>query len=125
MSLFFVVILQKNGRLFFSRPFLISGADGSRTRVRTRKQYAFYMLIFALIFERQQDRSHQLSPYLLKSYQQCTATTDQPRINSTSEPDRLGAMASERCLVSAPCAEIKLIYYTSIKQQERKKFRQL
>ena len=43
-----------------------SGADGIRTRVRTRKQYAFYMLIFALVFEQQQDRSHQLLPYLLK-----------------------------------------------------------
>ena len=101
------------------------GADGIRTRVRTRKQYAFYMLIFALIFERQQDRSHQLSPYLLKSHYQCAVTENQPRNYSTSEPDRLGAMASERCLVSAPCAEIKLIYCTSIKQRERKKFRQL
>lgn len=44
----------------------LGGADGIRTRVRTRKQYAFYMLIFALIFEQQQDRSHQLLPYLLK-----------------------------------------------------------
>ncbi len=111
---------QSSHTLFFR-----CGADGSRTRVRTRKQYAFYMLIFALIFVCQQDRSHQLTPYLLKSHQQCTATTDQPRIYSTSKPDRLGAMASERCLVSAPGAEIKLIYYTSIKQQERKYFRQL
>lgn len=34
------------------------GADGNRTRVRTGKQYAFYMLIFALVFVRRQDRSH-------------------------------------------------------------------
>jgi len=46
-------------------PSFTGGAGGSRTLVRTRKPYAFYMLILAYIFVLQQDPSHQLQPYLL------------------------------------------------------------
>ncbi len=42
-----------------------SGAGGIRTLVQTRKPYAFYMLIFALIFVYRQDQSHQPIPYPL------------------------------------------------------------
>ena len=50
----------KNATAFFS------GANGSRTRVQTRNTCAFYTLILALVFVRQQDPSHQLPAYLLK-----------------------------------------------------------
>ena len=38
---------------FKLQPFVFKfrGAGGSRTRVQTRKQYAFYMLIQDLVFE--------------------------------------------------------------------------
>ena len=44
----------------------VSGGGGNRTLVRTRKPYAFYMLIPAFIFVMQQDPDHQLHPYPLK-----------------------------------------------------------
>ena len=48
------------------------------------------------------------------------------RFICTAGSNRFEATASGRCLVSATVAEIKLsIYYTSIKQRERKNFRQL
>ena len=44
-----------------------------------------------------------------------------PLIQNVSEKE-----LSERCLVSAPCAEIKPVtYYTSVRQRERNYFRQL
>ena len=48
-----------------------------------------------------------------------------PRYNSTAGSESLGKKASGRCLVSAPCAEIKLTYCTSVRQRERSCFRQL
>ncbi len=44
-----------------------SGDGGSRTRVQTRNEYAFYMFISASIFEQEQDRSYQLLPYPLNT----------------------------------------------------------
>jgi len=41
------------------------GAGGNRTRVRTRKPYAFYMLIPVFIFVLSQDPGHQRQPYPL------------------------------------------------------------
>lgn len=43
------------------------GPGGDRTLVQTGKQCAFYMLISVLIFECKPDRSHLLTPYLLKT----------------------------------------------------------
>ena len=48
--------------------FSFSGPAGSRTPVRTRKPYAFYTLIPAFIFVRQQDLDHQLPSYPLKRF---------------------------------------------------------
>jgi len=45
---------------------IFGGSGGNRTLVRTRKPYAFYMLIPAFIFVMQQDPDHQLHPYPLK-----------------------------------------------------------
>ena len=47
------------------------------------------------------------------------------RYYCTTVSERFGTTATGRCLVSTTVAEIKLIYYTSIKQQERSYFRQL
>ena len=49
------------------------GDSGSRTRVQTRNQYAFYTLILASIFVRQQDPSHQLPAYLLNLHTRIAA----------------------------------------------------
>ena len=51
--------------------FQCCGPAGSRTPVRTRKPYAFYTLIPAFIFVRQQDLGHQLTSYLLKHFIMC------------------------------------------------------
>ena len=102
-----------------------SGAGGSRTLVQTRKQYAFYMLIFALIFVLQQDQSYQLLPYPLLFRCPYKATTSYPRFVRTSVSNRLGERAFERCLVLTPCIWMKLNLLYSIKQQERNYFRQL
>ena len=50
-----------------------SGDSGIRTRVQTRNQYAFYTLILALVFVRQQDPSHQLPAYLLSIHTRSAA----------------------------------------------------
>lgn len=56
---------QTNHRLPFYK---YCGPAGSRTPVRTRKPYAFYTLIPAFIFVRQQDLDHQLPSYPLKRF---------------------------------------------------------
>ncbi len=73
----------------------LSGAGGSRTHVRTRKPYAFYTLIPALIFERRQDLDHQPTPYLLKLHPPIGALKDYFRfacaaLSSDSEPHPWG-----------------------------------
>ncbi len=42
--------------------FLFGGVAGIRTRVQTRKPYAFYMLSFDLILVRGLDQSHRTAP---------------------------------------------------------------
>ncbi|PTN10059.1 hypothetical protein C8N47_10242 [Mangrovibacterium marinum] len=42
--------------------FVFRGDAGSRTRVQTRKQYAFYMLSLDLIFEQGLDQGHRPLP---------------------------------------------------------------
>ena len=69
-------------------------------------------------FVQEQNQSHQFLPYPLKFHQKRKATSDYPRCNCTTKPECFGATASEWCLVLAPGAWIKLIYYDSIKQQE-------
>ena len=47
---------------------LFCGAGGSRTLVQTRKYYAFYRLIFVLIFVIQYDRSYRIEPLVPKNF---------------------------------------------------------
>ena len=65
------------------------------------------------------------SAYLLKSYLPCEAKANQFRFIRTSVSNSLETTAFGRCLVLAPCAKIKLIYYYSIKQQEHNCYCQL
>ena len=103
----------------------IRGAGGSRTLVQTRKPYAFYMLIFAWIFVYRQDRSHQSIPYPLKFRERCEESLKLFPNLLCHFTKRFGTRAFEWHLVSTTMAEIKLIYYTSIKQRERNEFRQI
>ena len=66
LSVFFIL----SSLIFSEAPFrdALSGPAGSRTPVRTRKPYAFYTLIPAFIFVRQQDLDHQLPSYPLKLF---------------------------------------------------------
>ena len=52
-----------------------SGADGIRTRVRTRKQYAFYMLIFALVFELMRSSKYHIINYGVNYHRDLDALT--------------------------------------------------
>ena len=95
------------------------GGGGSRTLVRTRKPYAFYMLISAFIFVMQQDLSHQLHPYPLKFHPVIEAWQDYFRFNLHRWISGFGTTSSERCLVLSPSKRIKpVIYCTSIRQRE-------
>ena len=70
------------------------------------------------VFEHKQDQSHQPMPYPLifrKSYEEELKLSP---ILLCRFIKRFGARAFERHLVSTTLAEIKLIYYTSIKQRE-------
>ena len=69
------------------------GDSGSRTRVQTRNQYAFYTLILALIFEQQQDPSHQPLPYLLNLILASQPTRTSPDISAPLDPISLWALA--------------------------------
>ena len=95
-----------------------SGAGGIRTLVQTVKQYAFYMLILAFIFVLRQDPSHQLPAYLLHFRASIAACLRYPEYFCAAIPVEPSGVGSERRLGSAPCAEAKLIYYTSIKRRE-------
>ena len=113
-------------RRFFAKKFMRSsiigrncGAGGSRTLVRTRKPYAFYMLISVFVFVMQQDLSHQLHPYPLKIHPVIEAWKDYFRFNLRRWIFGFGTTSSERRLVLSPCDGIKLkIYCASIKQRE-------
>jgi len=84
-----------------------SGSGGSRTLVRTRKPYAFYMLISALVFVMQQDLSHQLHPYPLNVRLTGGAPPDYSRNYLRRLISGLGTRSSERRLVLSPCDGIK------------------
>ena len=77
------------------------------------------------IFVRKQDQSHQLTPYPLNLHHCSEANNGYFRFCCTTISTSFGKTAFGWCLVSAPCAEIKLIYCTSIKQRERNEFRQI
>lgn len=72
------------------------------------------------VFECKQDQSHQLTPYPLKFHKNCEAKSKLFPILLCRFIKRFGTRAFERHLVSTTMAEIKLIYYTSIKQREHK-----
>ena len=103
----------------------MGGAGGSRTLVQTRKPYAFYMLIFAFVFECKQDQSHLLAPYPLSFHKNREERFLLFPILLYRYIKRLGTRAFERYLVSTTLAEIKLIYYDSIKLREHNCFRQI
>ncbi len=60
---------------------MMRGSGENRTLVRTRKPYAFYMLILDFIFVLQQDPSHQLQPYPLNFHHAIEAWHDYFRFN--------------------------------------------
>ena len=82
-------------------------------------------LSLPLIFVRRQDQGHQPIGLSSKSYLPCEAKANQFRFIRTSVSNSLETTAFGRCLVLAPCAKIKLIYYYSIKQQEHNCYCQL
>lgn len=65
-----------------------------------------------------------LIPYLISDTDK-RHSASYSRFNCTATSRSLGPTTLGRCLVSATVAEIKLIYYTSIKQQERSLIRHL
>ena len=77
------------------------------------------------VFEAWQDLDHQSYPYPLKFHSCNEAYMNYFRFACTAWSTRFGTTSVERCPVPAPCAGIKLIYCTSIKQRERSYFRQL
>ena len=79
---------------------MIRGSGENRTLVRTRKPYAFYMLILDFIFVLQQDPSHQLQPYPLNFHHVIEAWHDYFRFNLRRWIFGFGTTSSERRLVS-------------------------
>jgi hypothetical protein len=84
------------------------------------------MLIFALIFELQQDRSHLPQPYSLNFHLKYGTSF---RLSPIHLHHLIGPLRSHSIRVmSRPntlCRDEALIYYTSIKQREHNFFRQL
>jgi hypothetical protein len=60
------------------------GAGGSRTRVQTRNQYAFYMLILLLIFEMGLVTGDRPQPYFLNLDKEPELLLIQPDLTSTT-----------------------------------------
>ena len=60
------------------------GAGGIRTHVRTRKPYAFYMLIPDNVFGHQQEPDYQPMPYPLKFHLHTGAYTGYFRFSCTA-----------------------------------------
>jgi len=87
---------------------MICGAAGIRTRVQTRRPYAFYMLSSDLIFGYNLDQSHRIVPYLLYLTSHAEKMAGKPWICSTSESASLRTRASGRCLVPVPRTRIRL-----------------
>ena len=84
--------------LFFDK----CGSGGNRTLVRTRKPYAFYMLILDFVFVPRQDPSHQSRPYPLKLHPAVEARRADFRFNLRRLISGFGTTSSERRLVLSP-----------------------
>ena len=83
------------------------------------------MLIHELIVGSRQDHGDQSATYSVNFRTAPRQNWPYSRLMSTTESISHGKRAIGWCLVSATVAEIKLIYYASIKQQERSYFRQI
>lgn len=83
------------------------------------------MLIHELIVGSRQDHGDQSATYSVNFGAVPRQNCPYSRLLSTTDSISYGKWAIGWCLVSATVAEIKLIYYTSIKQQERSYFRQI
>lgn len=110
--------IQKTPLVFMIYLPLIKSGPG---RIELPSKRGNHMLSTCLslpsVFEHKQDQSHQPMPYLLifrKSYGEELKLSP---ILLSCFIKRFGARAFERHLVSTTLAEIKLIYYTSIKQR--------
>ena len=119
--------LQHSSSCFVRKVQFLSGVRGNRTLVQTRKPYAFYMLIPALVFVMQQDPDHQLHPYPQRFSSRHRGMPwlfpifRAPLYQNASEQELF-----ERCLVLPPCDRIRPVNYcASFRQRERKYFRQL
>jgi len=104
----------------------ICGVGGIRTLVQTRKQSAFYMLIFILFVGKERDWRHQTQS--LSSLFRKGAEAS-PVLSPIYLHHLIGTLRSHSIRVmscSGTCAGIKRwIYYTSITQQERNYYCQL
>ena len=103
-------------------PYHCCGADGSRTRVQTRNKYAFYMLIRLLFFGRWPATGSLPTHYPLICHCGDEAA---PQLFPSHERLRIanrGTGFAGNVLSNTLC-RIKLIYYDSIRLQERKYFR--
>ena len=69
------------------------GDSGIRTRVQTRNQCAFYILILAFVFDRRQDPSHQPPAYLLNLTLASQSASASPDISAPLYPFSLMALA--------------------------------
>jgi len=97
-----------NYRIITQKSLLPSGAGEIRTLVQTRKSFAFYMLIFALIFELRQDRSHQPQPYSLNFAWSPGLTSSYLRYCCATLFGLLRSQSSGWHLVQTPCEGMKL-----------------
>ena len=112
-------VINQSGRWTSSPGLSVGGSGGNRTLVRTRKPYAFYMLIPAFVFVMLQDLGYQQHPYPLKFHPASEARPDYSRFYLRRLISGFGTTSSERRLVLSPCDGIKLVIYcASIKQRE-------
>ena len=97
---------------------IFCGADGSRTRVQTRNKYAFYMLIRLLIFGRWPATGSLPAHYPLifhcgnEAAPQLFPSHERPLIANRGTGFAGDVLSNTLC-------RMKLIYYVSIRQQER------
>ena len=73
-----------SGRYSLALTLEVGGAGGIRTHVRTRKPYAFYMLIPDNVFGHQQEPDYQPIPYPLKFHLHTGAYTGYFRFSCTA-----------------------------------------
>ena len=106
---------------------LLCGPGGDRTLVQTGKPYAFYMLISLLDCRAECGAGTALHNAVSSENFICgmrLPPTISDMLHHTGQ-EASGKTALGWCLVPAPGAGIKPIYCASIKQRERKNFRQI